>query len=1123
MDCNRDTSASTGQLSNISSTIVGMHHSHSTPAGVDGGARTPPATPKKGGKMLAIRVQMLDDSITIFQVQAKAVGRVLFDQVCKQLHLLEADYFGLEYQDLTGTKYWLDLQKPISRQLGLSLIDPLLHFCVKFYTPDPAQLEEEYTRYLFCLQVKRDLCHGLLQCNDNTAALMASYIVQAECGDYVSEDYPDHTYLSSYKFVPHQDPEMERRIMDNHKKHAGQSPAEADLNLLETARRCELYGMKMHPAKDHENAPLNLAVAHMGIVVFQNYTKINTFSWAKIRKISFKRKRFLLKLHPEGYGYKDIVEFFFEGRNECKNFWKKCVENHGFFRCSSVKAPSRHKTRVLSRGSSFRYSGRTQKQIVEFVRDNYVKRQAFQRSASFRHSSTHSSATNMHTSTVGNSISAHPLLPIANSTLSVGVSKLSASLGSMDITAETPASPTTKSASLPHATAISWSSVPDKQQPIIPCAQTMTSPSPPLTTQSVSSATSVTTSPQHVQVEDQNLGYNNSNLPVAVLAAVHRDDTEKEKLENNNKNESLISENNNFVYTTSTPNARLNGHTNDVIFDRWKENDNETNCDDFSTVKNLSKEQYLNSINANTTNKANITIIADIEGEVRKKSRFTSDKSYYISKEILLTEVTYKKDLDVINVWFRDEVAKDEPEECSMLLTLIAPLAQAHGLLVRDLEQRLQNWDGQGGPKSVSGRIADVLLTHLPPLLPIYEEYLDGHISVLERLDHAFKQNNRFEQLYREFETQKVCYLPFTVFILKPLHRLLQYQNLLQRLLKHYGPSHSDRADCLTANDMLKDLMHPVVVTLAHSENLATLCELQRDISGFDNIVQPDRKFIRHGCLLKHSRKGYQQRMFFLFSDILLYTSRSPVSLEFKVHGHMPLRGVLLEEPDGDLASYGFIIYGGNRALMVAANSQEEKDRWKEDMQNAIQQARDKTDTKITYLSLKSCSSSDEIVDQCGKDIGTQTAKSSTQRSNTTVHVCWHRNTSLSMQDQLIAMQNQLSGYLLRKFKSSNGWQKLWVVFTSFCLFFYKGCMDEFPLASLPLLGYSIGAPTTEDNIGKDFVFKLQYKNHIYFFRAESEYTYNRWMEVIGTATQCKHKGKQNVLNENSIEKSPDS
>ncbi|XP_063372954.1 FERM, ARHGEF and pleckstrin domain-containing protein 1 isoform X4 [Cydia amplana] len=375
---------STGHLSTIGyHTLPGrMHHSASTPAGVDGaggGSRTPPATPKKGGKMLAVRVQMLDDTISMFQIQSKAVGRVLFDQVCRQLHLLEADYFGLEYQDANGTRYWLDVEKPMCRQLGLSMLEPTLRFCVKFYTPDPARLEEEFTRYLFCLQVKRDLAQGCIQCNENTAALLASYIVQAECGDFVPEDYPDHTYLSGYKFFPGQDSESERRIMENHKKHSGQSPAEADMNLLETARRCELYGVKMHPAKDQEAVPLNLAVAHLGILVFQNFTKINTFSWAKIRKISFKRKKFLIKLHPEGYGYhRDIVEFFFEGRNECKNFWKKCVENHGFFRCSSVPRIQRHKTRVMSRGSSFRYSGKTQRQIVEFVRDNYVKRQTFQ-------------------------------------------------------------------------------------------------------------------------------------------------------------------------------------------------------------------------------------------------------------------------------------------------------------------------------------------------------------------------------------------------------------------------------------------------------------------------------------------------------------------------------------------------------------------------------------------------------------------------------------------------------------------------------------------------------------------------------------------------------------------------
>ena len=51
---------------------------------------------------------------------------------------------------------------------------------------------------------------------------------------------------------------------------------------------------------------------------------------------------------------------------------------------------------------------------------------------------------------------------------------------------------------------------------------------------------------------------------------------------------------------------------------------------------------------------------------------------------------------------------------------------------------------------------------------------------------------------------------------------------------------------------------------------------------------------------------------------------------------------------------------------------------------------------------------------------------------------------------------------------------------------------DDFPLASLPLLGYTVDTPSSEDNINKDFVFKLQFKNHVYFFRAESQFTFDR-------------------------------
>ncbi|VDO14516.1 unnamed protein product [Rodentolepis nana] len=97
---------------------------------------------------------------------------------------------------------------------------------------------------------------------------------------------------------------------------------------------------------------MNLAVSHAGLFVFQGVLKVNTFSWARIRKLSFKRKKFLIKLHPEGYvshqisiasitiryNHQDAVEFFFESRNECKSFWKQCIEHHAFFRCQTAKS-----------------------------------------------------------------------------------------------------------------------------------------------------------------------------------------------------------------------------------------------------------------------------------------------------------------------------------------------------------------------------------------------------------------------------------------------------------------------------------------------------------------------------------------------------------------------------------------------------------------------------------------------------------------------------------------------------------------------------------------------------------------------------------------------------------------
>lgn len=37
-----------------------------------------------------------------------------------------------------------------------------------------------FFRYLFALQIKKDIVNGFLPCNDNTSALLASYLVQSE-------------------------------------------------------------------------------------------------------------------------------------------------------------------------------------------------------------------------------------------------------------------------------------------------------------------------------------------------------------------------------------------------------------------------------------------------------------------------------------------------------------------------------------------------------------------------------------------------------------------------------------------------------------------------------------------------------------------------------------------------------------------------------------------------------------------------------------------------------------------------------------------------------------------------------------------------------------------------------
>uniref|UniRef100_A0A8C7H4P4 FERM, ARHGEF and pleckstrin domain-containing protein 2 n=1 Tax=Oncorhynchus kisutch TaxID=8019 RepID=A0A8C7H4P4_ONCKI len=820
------------------------------------------------GRGLQLRVQGLDDTQEFYDLEVSC-------PVSSHRHgafLTQQNWTYCEVLFLTSCLF---VSGPMNTLFRLS---------VKFFPPDPGQLQEEYTRYLFSLQMKRDLLEGRLSCTENTASLLASHLLQSEIGDY--DDMADRDFLKLNKLLPNQE-RIQERIMELHYRHLGQTPADSDFQVLEIARKLEMYGVRFHPAADREGTKINLAVAHIGLQVFQGNTKINTFNWSKIRKLSFKRKRFLIKLYPEVHGpHQDTLEFQMVSRDQCKIFWKNCVEHHSFFRLLDQPQP-KSKAILFSRGSSFRYSGRTQKQLVEYVKDSGARRTPYQRCVSL-------------------------------------VSGL-------------------------------WSL-------------------------------------------------------------------------------SLVSVSGLCLWSLS---------------------------------------------------------------------RYPTDKAYFIAKEILTTERTYLKDLEVITVWFRSAVIKENamPEGLmTLLFSNIDPIYEFHRGFLKEIDQRLALWEGRSNAhvKGDYQRIGDVMLRNMCALKE-FTNYLQKHDEVLTELEKATKRLKKLETVYKEFELQKVCYLPLNTFLLKPIQRLMHYKLILERLCKHYSPDHPDHNNCREALKEVAEMTNQLQSSLIRLENFQKLSELQRDLIGIENLTAPGRvslvprrtslcpEFIREGCLYKLTKKGLQQRMFFLFSDQLLYTSKGVTATnQFKVHGQLPLHGMIVEESENEWSvPHCFTIYSAQRTIVVAL-----------------------TPPPPPCPSPPSSGSSDEVsLDQESEDDMSSSRnsldKQTHHRANSTMHVCWHRNTSVSMSDHSLAVENQLSGYLLRKFKNSNGWQKLWVVFTNFCLFFYKTHQDDFPLASLPLLGYTVSSPGESDSIHKEYVFKLHFKSHVYFFRAESEYTFERWMEVIKSAASA--------------------
>ncbi|XP_003127793.3 protein 4.1 isoform X18 [Sus scrofa] len=304
------------------------------------------------------KVSLLDDTVFECVVEKHAKGQDLLKRVCEHLNLLEEDYFGLAIWDNETSKTWLDSAKEIKKQVRG--VPWNFTFNVKFYPPDPAQLTEDITRYYLCLQLRQDIVTGRLPCSFATLALLGSYTIQSELGDYDPELH-GADYVSDFKLAPNQTKELEEKVMELHKSYRSMTPAQADLEFLENAKKLSMYGVDLHKAKDLEGVDIILGVCSSGLQIYRNKLRINRFPWPKVLKISYKRSSFFIKIRPgEQEQYESTIGFKLPSYRAAKKLWKVCVEHHTFFRLTSTDTIP--KSKFLALGSKFRYSGRTQAQ-----------------------------------------------------------------------------------------------------------------------------------------------------------------------------------------------------------------------------------------------------------------------------------------------------------------------------------------------------------------------------------------------------------------------------------------------------------------------------------------------------------------------------------------------------------------------------------------------------------------------------------------------------------------------------------------------------------------------------------------------------------------------------------------
>uniref|UniRef100_A0A3B4FSA0 Protein tyrosine phosphatase non-receptor type 14 n=1 Tax=Pundamilia nyererei TaxID=303518 RepID=A0A3B4FSA0_9CICH len=218
------------------------------------------------------RIRLLDSNVIECTLSVESTGQECLEAVAQRLELRETHYFGLWFQGKTQTpeKRWVELEKPLKKQLDKFGNEPLLFFGVMFYVPNVSRLEQEATRYQYYLQVKKEVLDGRLQCSVERGIRLAGLAVQADFGDFTQ--FLSQDFLREYVLFPvnwrngeEALEEWTQKVAEEHKSHCRMQAAEAEVLYIKEVEKLDGFGQESFPAKDNYTNDIFIGVSFIGV------------------------------------------------------------------------------------------------------------------------------------------------------------------------------------------------------------------------------------------------------------------------------------------------------------------------------------------------------------------------------------------------------------------------------------------------------------------------------------------------------------------------------------------------------------------------------------------------------------------------------------------------------------------------------------------------------------------------------------------------------------------------------------------------------------------------------------------------------------------------------------------